>query len=413
MCGADVSNKQMSRWLGVGVYPTPALLVRRFANQVAAAAAERFAGRASVSIRDVCAGDGRLGHAVARRLVRRGFSVSLELLDVDAVALGKARTSRTYATRAVVGNLFCGPQRASVDLVLSNPPYLSVNREDCRRLGLQWDEVERCGRNLYSIAIARCIADCGRGGVVGFLGPHGWLTNRRCSWLRGFVASTTQSVGVHAFGNRRLFRGVHQDTSIQTLNVASSPNGQAAINLSIRYDDKPRARIALAGCPRESATDGIDVRVGAFVWNRQRDLISRNGQGLRVVYGGNISALGQLELDRPRYAGRQFLKRKAVPTAYVRRGPCLLLKRSLRGGPGRWSLDCVVVESSEFEFVPENHVIVVSSSVGWGTAQFLALASHLRRELAESLLHCGHPNISAGAVRRAVAGFDAERGTHA
>lgn len=406
MCAVNMPDRSISHWLGVGVFPTPAFLVRQFADEVASAAAERFVGQALLTIRDLCAGDGRLGHAVARRLVRRGFAVSLQLVDVDLSRLVARSATRTYKTRVSTANLFAGSARKKVDLVLSNPPYLSLSRLDCRRFGLRWSDVDRCGRNLYSLAIVKCIDDCRPGGVVGFLGPHGWLTNRRCERLRELIASATNGVHVHAFSSRRLFGRVNQDTSIQTFRVASSRADAVSINLSIRYDSKPCANFSLAAAAEIENRAGIVVRVGPFVWNRQRALISRNGQGVRVIYGGNISPSGSIVLNSPRYAGRQFLKRRSVPAAYIWRGPCLLLKRSLRGTPGNWSLDCAVVESSEFEFVPENHVIVVAAPVVWEAARLYGLASHLKRVLAESLLHCGHPNLSAGAVRQALGGID-------
>src|SRR5690606_28072442 len=152
-----------------------------------------------------------------RRLVARGYVVDLRLIEVDQRIASKIRGARSYGVDVQIRNFFEQSGDYCYDLVVSNPPYMALNRKLAGDYGIDWHSSVSCGRNLYGCALERCLRLAKHGGIVAFLGPYGWLTNGSSRALRGAVLSSVREVRVDAFSSRRLFPGVNQDVSVQIL----------------------------------------------------------------------------------------------------------------------------------------------------------------------------------------------------
>lgn len=387
------------QWVGVGVHPTPSNLVKGFARAVCASVIRRYQRGDAIGILDACAGDGRLGHAVAKRLARLGFRPTLTLVEADARRVSSRGAS--YPVVQVVGDYYSFQPVQPFDVVVSNPPYLSLGRAEAQRLGLEWSRVVAFGRNLYGLALEKSLSVCRSRGVVGFLAPHGWLRNWYGAGLRVQVNRTVERVDVYASSSRRLFPGVHQDVAIQVFELRQASVPDVAAIARISYDMAAFDDIEWSNSAAHHAPLAARVRVGPFVWNREKELLSLRAVGLPVIYGGNISADGQLNLDVPRYRGRQFVARTRVPEGYVSCGPCLLIKRSLRGVPGDWKLDAVVL-CEPSPFVAENHVIVIEFSASLGNAEIRRVCGKIIQGVERDHRHHGHPNVSVAIVRKAL-----------
>jgi len=390
---------EASLWNGVGVHPTPSVLVRAFARAVTAAVLRRHRPGAALAVLDACAGDGRLGHAVAKRLVRLGFRPRLTLVEANPSRL--LSRSAPYEVEQVVGDFFAYPKRRSFDVVVSNPPYLAVSRADAHRFGLQWPEVIAYGRNLYGLALAKCLSVCKRRGVVGLLAPHGWIRNWHGAGLRELTNCDVEKLDVYASSSRRLFPGVHQDVAAQIFELRRRPIRAAGAAVRISYDQASFFNIDLLGRVEQKRRPGVRVRVGPFVWNREKALLSVRAVGLPVIYGGNISTDGQIDLNVPRYTGRQFVAKTRAPAGHISTGPCLLIKRSLRGVPGDWKLDAAVVWEP-LAFVAENHVIVVELPNQLSETAIQRISAKIVAGIEGDHRHHGHPNVSVAIVRQAI-----------
>ena len=395
--GSQISISQ--GWLGVGVHPTPFSLVQKLAAVVSESVGRRCDSAAPIQILDACAGDGRLGHAVAARLSALGFVTQLTLVEVD-FPLQKIE-STGYEVVELEQDFFGSGLECQFDVVVSNPPYLALGREDADRLGLEWGRVVSCGRNLYGLALSECLRLCRPAGVVGMVAPHGWLRNQRGQALREKVLAESERVDIYAFGSRRLFPGVHQDTAIQVFEKRPELDVRASMLVRISYDDGDLSAIPVSDSDKSEDSDGFVVRIGPFVWNRQKQFLSKCERGIPVVYGGNISSCGKLELGTQRYQGRQYAAKSRLPQGYISLGPCIAVKRSLRGVPGNWRADIAVVPGG-LEFVAENHVIVVEMPAQCSRKDLYALRKRLVDRIERDHQHHGHPNISVALVRSAV-----------
>jgi hypothetical protein len=352
----------------------------------------------SLTVLDACAGDGRLGHAVAKRLARLGYRITLTLVEADANRV--SHLPAPYKVKCVVANFYAFDPRKRFDIVVSNPPYLALGRTEAKRLDFDWTHVLDFGRNLYALALAKCLSICEPHGVVGLLAPHGWLRNWHGAGLRALVHRAVERVDIYASSSRRLFPGVNQDVAVQVFELRNQATEHATAAVRISYDQSAFDDIDLPPSPPARSHTAPHVRVGPFVWNREKALLATRATELPVVYGGNISKDGRLRFDVRRYRDRQFLAKSRAPASYISRGPCLLIKRSLRGVPGDWKLDSVIVTESN-PFVAENHVIVVELPED-DDVTIRQFCSAVIRLIESEHRHHGHPNLSVALVRHAL-----------
>lgn len=386
-------------WKNIGYFPTPGRLVDDLVTALEPSFA-KISGRGTVRVLDACAGDGRLGLAVIERLHELGVTAELTCVEVDSSRIPSSVVNRKDVVWIQENFLSCN-LNVSFDIVVSNPPYLSLVKKDAARFGISWNDALDGGRNLYSLAVLKALECCGEGGLVGLIAPHGWINNSSMASFRERLLSMSEAVEVRAYLSRRIFDKVNQDTSIQVIIRRDRERGKSLKSVTIRYGDGEFSPAKISNSIAQYV--GMRVRVGPFVWNREKNLISSSARDIRVpaIYGGNIMPWHHLNLKVNRYSNRQYLQRDLVSEGSFSRGPCVLVKRSMRGLPGSWEVDCAYIPSG-FEVVVENHVIVIEnlgvSEVGVGR-----LMSNLKYFLQSSCRHQGHPNLSADAVRKALA----------
>lgn len=401
-------SRSGDRWLNVGVHPTPVNLASEFAESTinSFVGARHFPNRhQTLQILDACAGDGRLGHAVAERLVELGWSVDLTLIEVDPAASVRKSCAAGYGISIYNRNFLTEASEDLFDLVVSNPPYKSINKSDAKRLGLDWEYIRLAGRNLYGLAIIRAIEACKTEGLVAFIAPHGWLNNQHCQGLREIVGLNTSEICVEGFRRRNLFPGVSQDVAFQFFHLRE-PNPEATT--SVRFSmDGVESEFLLSESPQapnqpDPQLESFRVRVGPLVWNRERELLHADSRGLPVVNGGNISADGNLTFNQPLYKERQYASSRKLPITYISTAPLILIKRTMRGRPGHWRVDSVLVSEDGFRCVAENHVIVVEPLTSEARHSISHLYMTLSIQIEKIHRHHGHANISVELVRRAL-----------
>lgn len=393
-----LGRQMRAHWNNVGYFPTPNQLVEELIDGVVGQLKITRLGE-HVRVLDACAGDGRLGLALLDRLQEMGITCDLTCVEVDSSRIPFGNEPVPSVTW-INENFLTSDLSILFDVVVSNPPYLVLNRRDAECFGIEWSEAVNGGRNLYTMSVARALDLCREGGIVGLIAPHGWLRNVTMSAFRERVNKLAASVDISAYQSRRLFDNVNQDTSIQIITRRTGASTSNTARVRIRYDKGEF--IDAARCTLPLANDGLRVRIGAFVWNRERDAISTSSEDRRIpaIYGGNITQWHHLDLWVSRYKNRQYLVKSKVAQGAVSVGPCILVKRSMRGEPGRWEVDCAHVPRG-FEIVAENHVIVIERVdqviVGVGS-----LMCDLKYFLQDSCKHQGHPNLSVSSVREAL-----------
>lgn len=396
-------------WKNVGVHPTPVELSERFSVSVASWIQANEAGRAAPArmvILDACSGDGRLGHGLAEALQCCGFEVSVTFVEIDVGAISRIKRTDDYPMQVVNANFFRVQFDGQFDIVVSNPPYRSIACGAAAEFGLTWSEVKRGSRNLYGVALARCIEMCKPRGYVAVIAPHGWLRNEMAGDLRQFVASSCLSLFVQAFTRRTLFPGVNQDTSFQLAIVDKQLRRLAPLNVSMCYDEEPARDVALSlgAANTRSAGDGLfRVRVGPFVWNREKELLQKSlGVGVHVVNGPNIQKDGSVNLSLPALKGRQYVRRTGLPANHLSTAPLIVVKRTMRGRPGNWLVDAALIVEKAFTCVAENHCIVIEPRMSKSNPALIEMFPAMAKRIQELHKVHGHPNVSVRLVRQAV-----------
>lgn len=385
-------------WKNVGYFPTPEQLVDDLVLALVAQLKHVERG-AHLSVLDACAGDGRLGLSLLKKLAELGVYCDLTCIEVDPARIPVANGCPANVTW-INDNFLTRSIDKVFDIVVSNPPYLVLSRRDADTFGIDWSAAVDGGRNLYSLSVSRALDWCRPGGVIGLIAPHGWLRNVTMAKFRHRMNELAQSVEISAYQTRRLFDKVNQDTSVQIITRRTGSETHDAARVMIRYGNGKFSDASLSAL--HALHGEVRVRVGPFVWNREKEAISDDEREPRLpaIYGGNITTWHHLDLRVGRYSKRQYLSRAKVSAGSISVGPCLLVKRSMRGEPGRWEVDCAYVPEG-FEVVPENHVIVVeySDAIDMSAGELLC---HLKYFLQSSCKHQGHPNLSAKSVREAL-----------
>lgn len=398
-------------WHKVGVYPTPDAMADRFGMHVA-----DWLGNVSLPIRpskrisllDACSGDGRLGHAVAQKLTSLGYIVSVTFLEVDAGTAASISLSAQYPVKVINANLFTHVFAEKFDLVVSNPPYRAINCADAKKFGFNWVQAQAGGRNLYGLSLKRCIDVCKSKGFVAVIAPHGWLRNDTAGLMREFVARSCVDLRINAFSNRTLFPGVNQDTSFQCAVIdkeTAAIKKKLALTVQLRFDGGRLEKLPLLvrAVKTSNITDELRVRVGPFVWNREkRFLQNKIDGGLVVINGANIGQDGRLSLTDPRFEGRQFATKEGLPENHITKAPFIVVKRTMRGKPGQWQVDSALVRKRNFACVAENHSVVIEVVAPHAKKYLIKIQAKLADRIEALHRFHGHPNISVRLVRAAV-----------
>jgi hypothetical protein len=394
----------VSRWYNVGCHPTPDSLVGEFASLVSAYLKTKRQGNShqrTLRMLDLFAGDGRLGNEVASRLLPYFRSINVRFVEIDrSKILSMKPKIASYAT--INRNAFSWRANSRFDVIVSNPPYQILNAKSSIDLGIPWDLAKKCMRNLYGLGIVRSLGLLEEKGVLAVIAPFGWIRAVHGKPFREYIEQNCRSVIVRANNHRGLFKGITQDTAIQLFERRSKLekqktvwrfgyNGSRYIDI---YPNRDNNRVGLS-------EDRARVRVGPIVWNREtRDLRATARGSLPIVYGGNITHLGQLDFSVQKYKQKQYIQGSALKQHEVFRSPLILIRRTMRGVPGNWQLDSCLVESGLVCTV-ENHVIAIQLTSANEPAN--GIHQELRNSLESYYRISGSPTISGRVVRHLLA----------
>ncbi len=403
------------KWECVGMHPTPEPVIEQLGNLVKDYFHSRLRSESArienrLRLLDVFAGDGRLGQRISDHLKVLFPCQELTFVEYRTGVVWKNHSTfedlTVYETEA-----FQWEMDSKFDLVVCNPPYLRLNAKQAGELGLRWERVRGAGRNVYGLGLLTALEACRAGGLVAAIAPFGWLRGIEHRQFRCEVARYCDEVLVKAYRQRRVFENVSQDIALQLFERRKEPNRVRTTKVLFGYRDSAQSEeVCLFENSSHSEPVG-KVRVGTVVWNRKRPLltaVSSKEDKVPLIYGGNIRPDGSLDLRIPRYAGRQFLLRSAVGCGEVVRAPVILLRRTLRGCPGRWVVDSALITES-LDCAVENHVIAIELPREWGDEWCEQLREELCRRLVCFYFVGGSPTVSVEIVKGLLSEIASER----
>ena len=391
--------KSNSPWKNIGCYPTPHSLAEEFASEVTRHLKKDYNSKSKTHdllATDIFAGDGRLGESVIKQVEPHFKKVKATFVEVDSSRL---KENGINNAEKIYTNVFDWNPKSKFDLVISNPPYCKLNKSRAEELGLSWEESKDAACNLYGLGISKGLDLCREGGLLAVIAPFSWLRCVSSEDFRDLLYTQCSSIHIKANDNRSLFEDIHQDVAIQLFQKKTTVSKKKAYVYFNYNGDKPAKfngdyiETRKVKCDKNELAE---VRVGSIVWNQKKEYLGSSKKASRfLVYGGNISHEGELEVDVPKYMHKQYIKRSVLNKSDILKAPAILLRRTMRGRPGEWKIDSCIIKE-KYECVVENHVIVVELSPSFKNVN--KFYRELMKRIREYYYYSGTPSISTKVV---------------
>jgi len=383
-----------SVWANVGVHPTPKALAQSFIEFIFQ---EIFFGnRKDKLVLDLFAGDGRLGSMFSKKLQNLPFDHKLCFLEVRKNTIPSAYLN---ANKVLINqNAFHYIQKEVFDFVISNPPFLILNANKAIQFGFTWEETKRCSRNLYGLGIRKGLELCKSGGYLAVIAPFGYLRGVNSAEFREIINEYCSEIRIRANSERNLFKGVNQDIAFQIFRKRTKNNKRKA-KWKFAYNGENYKNISIT-LPLTKYTAKRYVRVGPIVWNRKTEFLRPQPKdNISVIYGGNITHQGTLDLKIKKYRNKQYILPKVTIPTDVLTAPFIAIRRTVRGKPGSWKIDSVLVTDKTIYCTAENHVIVIELP-DFTFDSLKNIQIDLINRVSEHHFHSGSPNISTKVVSK-------------
>lgn len=321
------------------------------------------------------------GIEIDRRLAR----VSKDLL-AWRVALARGADSPSEQDRQAVENCVEVADTlekdafGKYDVVVGNPPYVRIGREDYHAYVERWPDLTEKGGylNLSMAFLHHCRGFVRPGGLLSFVMPASMIGGPSFTAFRKSIAD--EVVAIDRIENRqRVFLDVTQDCIIVTMRRGVAQRSAVRVG-SLAHDGKDRVlgniKLDRGGGRWELPTSdviatGVSLtelgwagKVGPVVPHRWQERISstRVASSVTLLWAAAIRPGGSLDFDHMK--ANVDGHRVVVDTelSYVIRRPCLVVQRTANRKQRR-RINAAVVDRKFLEsvgpFVAENHVIVL------------------------------------------------------
>lgn len=390
----SVSIVENSIWDDIGVFPTPSSLAKSFIECIIQIS--KLESKSDIQVLDLFAGDGRLGFLFSKKLDILNCNYKIYYIEIRKNTIQSKKINGNHIL--INQNAFHFSQKEAFDYVLSNPPYLILNANKAKQLGFTWEEAKCNSKNLYGLGIRKGLELCKPGGYLAVIAPFGYLRGINGAELRQIIDRKCDKIWINAKTERNLFKGVNQDIAFQLLRKRMKNNSKKA-KWKFAYNGEGYKSINIT-LPLTQRNTERYVRVGPIVWNRKRKFLREQTEGnIYLIYGGNITHQGTLNLCAKKYQNKQNIVPKGTVPTDLLTSPFIAIRRTVRGKPGSWEIDSVLVSDKTFFYTAENHVITVELPE-LPLDQLKNIQNKLVNRVLEHHFHSGSPNISTKIVNK-------------
>lgn len=326
----------------------------------------------------------------------------------------------------------------TIDVVVCNPPYRKMTAEELEPLRHFYRDVIQAQPNLYSLFFALCIRLLRLEGRAALVTPTSFLSGQYFGRLRRFLMCNTDIEHIGMVSDRQgVFIDVEQETALTVLqrrreedrtevranvSVVSSAGqytnvGECTLNnagtvwpIPRSVEDVATIKAAVAS-PFRLSDYGYRVRIGSYVWNRDkrpkfkslhdaRQVKAHTAMPLmwsRDIVGGRIVRLEDTSAfyDKARFVDLGDTKHTSVVTS-----PCVVMQRvTSKDQPRR--LVAAPVAQEIFDtyggFIGENHVVILEAINTPPALPPFQLAELLNTRTVDRYFRCisGATNVSA------------------
>lgn len=330
------------------------------------------------------------------------------------------------------------PVLGSVDVVVCNPPYRKMTANELEPLRSAYADVIEGQPNLYALFITLCVRLLRIGGYAALVTPTSFLSGQYFGRLRTFLIRNTDVEHIGMVSDRQgVFIDVEQETALTVLcRRIEEERTQARTNVSVvspsgQYTNVGECILPAAGTvwpvPR-SVNDvallkgaalskyrlsdyGYRVRIGAYVWNRDKRPKFESLRDARrakaytampLMWSRDIvsGAIVRLE-DKSAYDGEhRFVDPGDKKHTSVVTSPCVVMQRVTSNDQAR-RLVAAAVSPGLFEtyggFIGENHVVIIEAVSDKPALPPTKLAKLLGTHAVDRYFRCisGATNVSA------------------
>ena len=203
-----------------------------------------------------------LAHAETLRRNISGVDVDVRAVEAARQGLGGARIKEA---EALLGDGAWPAQ--GCDMVIANPPYVTIQRVKTRDPDFARALVEARGEDgeprfesvaagsfdLYLLFVERALEALRPGGVLGLLAPSSWLVNVHGRALRRIVHRGGHLARWVDFGSRQLFEGAVTYSALQLFTAEPSPELVFSLDAVVPRDWSSAERIKIGGLDPKDA----------------------------------------------------------------------------------------------------------------------------------------------------------------
>lgn len=325
--------------------------------------------------------------------------------------------------------------RNKVDVVICNPPYRKMAAAEVSRYRKIYNNVIAGQPNLYGLFFKLSLRLLRKGGVGGLLTPTSFLSGSYFSPLRTYLLRNTETLQLDIVSERcGIFAGAGLETAI-TILKKRNPNeivtgkshvfvfdkelgftniGQCVLPSSGLAWPVPRNKgdaetiRAVNGTPFRLNDYGFGVRVGAFVWNRDKRETFPKPRGASkgyavfpLIWSSDIRPSGRVQFGRVHREDDRdiYVNMKRKDHNSVIRRPCVALQRVTSPEQPRRLVGAPVSSVLMQKYggvVGENHVVFLEQIHAKPKLSPSQLAMVLRSDPIDRLFRCisGAVNVS-------------------
>lgn len=330
------------------------------------------------------------------------------------------------------------PAIGTVDVVVCNPPYRKMKAEELEPLRSAYADVIEAQPNLYALFISLCVRLARIGGHVALVTPTSFLSGQYFGRLRKFLLRNTDVEHIGMVSDRQgVFIDVEQETALTVLrrrvkkdrtrvrtnvsvvsatghytNVGACllPNAGAVWPIPRSIEDVALLKTAALSTSRLSDY-GYRVRIGAYVWNRDKRPKFESLRDARrvkahtampLMWSRDIVPGGVVRLeDTSAFDGEhRFVDLGDKKHTSVVTSPCVVMQRVTSNDQPR-RLVAAAVSPGVFEtyggFIGENHVVIIEAVSDKPVLPPTKLAKLLSTHAVDRYFRCisGATNVSA------------------
>ncbi len=289
------------------------------------------------------------------------------------------------------------------DVVVCNPPYRKLSREEADVHRAKFAEAMQGQPNLYALFIQLATKLAKVNGIVGLVTPTSFLSGQSFSSLRSFLLNQGAVKHIGFIRARlRVYLDVQQDTALTIIRPGKQAQHERAI-AGVSVLDRRGRYTKVGSCPLPNsgsswplARDAADIAllqhatksdsrladygytpmIGAFVWNRDTrptylayDKIpkTRRSDTYPLLWASDLHASGDLRFDRYEASAAQnrYVYVGQCGQTMVKTKPAVLLQRVTASDQERRLVGATVSDrfvSEHRGYVGENHVVILEQS---------------------------------------------------